>query len=174
MLQQLLFYIEIGHSPEQGLLDLKDKGRSVIAEQFRIFRTNMDFTLANIKSPIIMITSCVSGEGKSFIAANLGQIYAISGKRVLLMELDLRKPKLSKMVGISQEVGFSNYIISDKPIQEFIKPVPGSDLLDILPAGPIPPNPAELLLSPKMVLLISELRGIYDMIVIDTAPLLEQ
>lgn len=164
---------EIGHSAiAGGVINLKEEGRSIIAEQFRIFRTNMDFALANTKSPVIMITSCVSGEGKSFIAANLGQIYAVSGKRVLLMELDLRRPKLSKMLGMSYETGFSNYIISNEDIGRFIQPVNQFDSsLSILSAGPIPPNPAELLLSDKMGNLITELRQQFDVIIIDTAPI---
>ena len=162
---------EIGHNTEQGLLNIKDKGRSIIAEQFRIFRTNMDFALANKKSPVIMITSCVSGEGKSFIAANLGFIYAISGKKVLLVELDLRRPKLSKMLGISNEAGFSNYIISNQPASDYIQTVQGYSSLDVLPSGPVPPNPAELLLSDKTNTLINDLKKQYDYIIIDTAPI---
>ncbi len=162
---------EIGHNEEQGLLNIKDKGRSIIAEQFRIFRTNMDFALANKKSPVIMITSCVSGEGKSFIAANLGFIYAVSGKKVLLLELDLRRPKLSRMLGISNEKGFSNYVISNEPVSNFIQTVEGYSSLYVLPSGPIPPNPAELLLSDKLGTLINDLKQQYDYIIFDTAPI---
>ena len=163
---------EVGHSETQDLLNLKESGRSSVAEQFRIFRTNMDFALANIQSPVILITSCLSGEGKSFIAANLAQIYSVSGKKVLLMELDLRKPKLSKMLGISNDTGFSNYIITNRPVQEFIRPVTSIDsMVDILPSGPVPPNPAELLLSGKMSQLMADLKKQYDIIIIDTAPI---
>lgn len=164
---------EIGHSQEEGLLDIKAKGRSVSAEQFRIFRTNMDFAIQSKPSPVILITSCLSGEGKTFIAANLAQIYAVSGKRVLLMELDLRRPKLSKMLNMTNDTGFSNYMISNTPIEAFIKPVKStsSDSLFLLPSGPIPPNPAELLLSDKLKKLMEKLKQDFDLIVIDTAPI---
>jgi tyrosine-protein kinase Etk/Wzc len=162
---------EIGNSPS-GTLNLREEGRSVIAEQFRIFRTNMDFALAGVQSPVILITSATSGEGKSFVAANLGQIYAISGKKVLLMELDLRKPKLSKMLGVDSEVGFSNYIVSNQPISDFIQTVsPDTPTLFILPAGPVPPNPAELLMTEKMNTNMAALKKEYDVIIIDTAPI---
>ncbi len=110
-LHPLLSWRKLGITQQSGIIDLQEEGRSVIAEQFRIFRTNMEFALAGIQTPVILITSGTSGEGKSFIASNLGQIYAISGKKVLLMELDLRKPKLSKMFQVSSDTGFSNYIV---------------------------------------------------------------
>jgi tyrosine-protein kinase Etk/Wzc len=163
---------EINHSPRSGILNMHEEGRSIIAEQFRIFRTNMEFALAGVQSPVILVTSGTSGEGKSFIASNLGQIYAISGKKVLLMELDLRKPKLSKMLGINSNAGFSNYIVDNRPIQHFIKPVNTTiPSLYLLPAGPVPPNPAELLMSSKMESLMTELKLQYDIIIIDTAPI---
>ena len=163
---------EIGHAKKEGLIDLAEEGRSMMAEQFRIFRTNMDFALSGAKNPVILVTSTMSGEGKSFIAANLGQIYAISGKRVLLMELDLRKPKLSQSLGVANERGFSNYIVSDSPVGSFIQQVPTvPDNLFILPAGPVPPNPAELLLSDKTTGMMEELKKLFDIIIIDTAPI---
>ncbi len=163
---------EIGHAKKEGLIDLTNQGRSMLAEQFRIFRTNMDFALSGAKNPVILITSTMSGEGKSFIAANLGQIYAISGKRVLLMELDLRKPKLAQVLNMNSDNGFSNYILSNQPVQNFIKPIPEiSNNLFLLSAGAIPPNPAELLLSQKTTDMITELRQLYDVIIIDTAPI---
>lgn len=162
---------EIGHNKTAGLLNLSEEGRSMIAEQFRIFRTNLNFTLGAAKCPVIMITSTMSGEGKSFIAANLGQIYAISGKKVLLMELDLRKPKLSEALSLSNQNGFSNYIVSNSPVETFIQPVPlVSGNLHILSSGPVPPNPSELLLSSKTADMMEELKSLYDIIIIDTAP----
>ena len=163
---------EVGHSPRPGAINLQEEGRSVVAEQFRILRANMDFALAEVSTPVILITSGTSGEGKSFIASNLGQIYAISGKKVLLMELDMRKPKLSKMLHVNSDKGFSNYIVSNQPISDYIVPVSAATpSLFILPAGPIPPNPAELLMSGKVAHLMAELKQQYDVIIIDTAPI---
>lgn len=111
---------EIGHRSESEILSMEDEGRSIIAEQFRIFRTNMDFVTGSVQSPIVHVTSSMTGEGKSFIALNLAQVYAYSGKRVLLMELDLRKPKLSSLLGIKNEIGFSNFIISSSHIRNLL------------------------------------------------------
>ncbi|MEP6845718.1 MAG: polysaccharide biosynthesis tyrosine autokinase [Panacibacter sp.] len=162
---------EIGHSETQGLLSMQLDGRSVIAEHFRVLRTNMDFLTRENKTAHILITSSMAGEGKSFIATNLAMLYAYSGKKVLLMELDLRKPKLSTMLGINNSTGFSNYIISNKTHYEFIKPVPDNNNLFIMSSGPIPPNPAELLLSEKMVTLFSQLDKEYDLIILDSPPI---
>ncbi|CAN5543641.1 tyrosine-protein kinase [soil metagenome] len=162
---------EIGHSEKQGLLSMQSEGRSVIAEHFRVFRTNMDFLTAQNKTTHILITSSMTGEGKSFIASNLGMLYAYSGKKVLLMELDLRKPKLSSMLNISNSTGFSNYIISNKSHYEFIKPVPENDNLYVMSSGPIPPNPAELLMSEKMTNLFAQLDKEFDIIIMDTPPI---
>ncbi|QEC68558.1 polysaccharide biosynthesis tyrosine autokinase [Panacibacter ginsenosidivorans] len=162
---------EIGHSDKQGVLSPDTEGRSVIAEQFRMFRTNMDFLIANKKPAHVLITSSMTGEGKSFIASNLGMLYAYSGKKVLLMELDLRKPKLSSMLNMPNNTGLSNYIISNKPYQDFIKPVPQKDNLFLMSSGPIPPNPAELLMSDKMRDLFAQLDEEFDIIILDTPPI---
>lgn len=150
---------------------MQSEGRSVIAEHFRVFRTNMDFLTGQHKTAHILITSSMTGEGKSFIASNLGMLYAYSGKKVLLMELDLRKPKLSSMLNISNSSGFSNYIISNKPHYEFIKSVPDNDNLYVMSSGPIPPNPAELLMSEKMTTLFAQLDKEFDVIIMDTPPI---
>jgi len=162
---------EIGHSDKQGLLSMQSEGRTVIAEHFRVFRTNMDFLTGQNKTTRILITSSMTGEGKSFIASNLSMLYAYSGKRVLLMELDLRKPKLSAMFNVTNDIGFSNYIISNRPHYEFIKQAPGIENLYIMSSGPIPPNPAELLLSEKMNSLFSELNKEFDIIIVDSPPI---
>lgn len=162
---------ELGHSDKQGLLSMQSEGRTVIAEHFRVFRTNMDFLIGQNKTPHILITSSMTGEGKSFIASNLGMLYAYSGKRVLLMELDLRKPKLSAMFNVSNNSGFSNYIISNKSHYEFIKQAEGIENLYVMSSGPIPPNPAELLMSDKMTSLFENLDKEFDIIIIDSPPI---
>lgn len=161
---------EVGHSNRPGVLSFEGEGRSVIAEQFRIFRTNMDFITADKKCPVILVTSSVSGEGKSFIASNLAQVYAYGGKKVLLMELDLRKPKLSDMFGLSIDAGFTSYIISNQPLSNFVKPIKNHPNLFIISSGSVPPNPAELLLSEKVSLLFNDLKKEYDVIIVDTPP----
>jgi len=161
---------EIGHSEKAGMLSMKEEGRSVMAEQFRIFRTNMDFIIGKKECPKILITSSISGEGKSFIAANLGQIYAYSGKKVLLMEMDLRKPKLSAMLGVNNDHGFTNFIISVEPVRNFIKPLIQSPNVYLMSSGPVPPNAAELLMSSDVKDMFEELSEQFDVIIIDSPP----
>jgi tyrosine-protein kinase Etk/Wzc len=160
---------EIGNSDTTNLF-LKENGRSVVAEQFRVFRTNMDFIIGKKKCPRILITSTTSGEGKSFISVNLAEIFALSGKKVLLMEMDLRKPKLSEMLGVGNSKGFSNYIISEQPVSNFIKQVQDRKNVFIMSSGPIPPNPAELLMSASINQMFSELEKNFDIIIIDSPP----
>lgn len=161
---------EIGHNFSGPSLVFKEKSRSVIAEQFRALRTNLQFALGESTCPVLLVTSSRSGEGKSFVSTNLGLAYASNGKKVLLMELDLRKPKLSAILLVQGAKGFSNYITSPLNAGDIISPTEASPSLDIVTSGPIPPNPAELLASPKTKLLIEQLKKQYDIIIIDTAP----
>jgi capsular exopolysaccharide synthesis family protein len=162
---------EISHSnkPDSMML-VNNDSRSVVAEQFRAFRTNLQFLSIQRKCPIYLVTSSMSGEGKSFIATNLAQVSALSGKRVLLMEMDLRKPKISTALGMENKVGFTNYIISDLRLRDIIRPVETAENVYLLSSGLIPPNPAELLLNPKMKDMFEELRDNYDLIIIDSPP----
>jgi capsular exopolysaccharide synthesis family protein len=162
---------EVGHYNGEGILDMKESGRTAVAEQFRVFRTNMDFLVAKKTCPVILITSTISGEGKSFICSSLASVYAYSGKKVLLMEMDLRKPKLSALLGVPNDTGFTSYIIGNRPVEEFIKALPGHPNIYILSSGLVPPNPAELLLSEKIAALFAALRTQFDIIIIDSAPI---
>ncbi len=163
---------EIGHSEKVGLLSLKESGRSLLAEQFRVFRSNMDFIKGQNACPVILITSSMSGEGKSFISANLSQIYAVSGKRVLVIEMDLRKPHISKIFENEGGNGFTNFIISSNSnILSYVQPLPNVPNVSLLSAGPIPPNPAELLMSPRVADMLQELKMHFDLIVIDSPPI---
>jgi capsular exopolysaccharide synthesis family protein len=114
----------------------------------------------------------MSGEGKSFITLNLASVLALSGKKVVMIELDLRKPKLSSYIGIERTFGFTNYVISGSlQIYDIIKTTPFSENVFIIPSGPEPPNPAEWLLSNRLKELITELKKNFDFIIIDTAPI---
>ncbi|MGS2764935.1 GumC family protein [Sinomicrobium sp. M5D2P9] len=150
--------------------------RSSAAEAFRILRTNLDFMLANVdggKAKKIFITSTVSGEGKTFVSMNLAGTLALSGKRVLLIGMDVRNPKLTEYVDLPHPRGLTNYLTNggqslDEMIFKYQKE--GFDHMDILTSGAIPPNPAELLMSDKIGALFAELEDKYDYIVVDTAP----
>jgi capsular exopolysaccharide synthesis family protein len=163
---------EIGHNEKtMELLSMEHEGRSILAEQFRIFRTNLNFLAGRKKCPRILITSSKSGEGKSFISSHLAMIYAYSGKKTLLMELDLRKPHLSEILKHKNEKGFSNLIISDDHTEDYIKPVMHNPNLFLLNSGPIPPNPTELLMLTAVGNLFEKLSQQFDIIIIDTPPI---
>jgi capsular exopolysaccharide synthesis family protein len=118
----------------------------------------------------ILITSSISGEGKSFIATNLGISLALMGKKVIMIELDLRKPKLSSQFNISHNIGISNYLIGKAESKEIIKSA-GFENLSIIPSGPIPPNPSELISNGRLQELLVYLETRFDYIFIDTAPI---
>lgn len=146
--------------------------RSVLAEQFRALRTNLRFMMPQSNDKAILITSGVPGEGKSFTSLNLATVYAVSGKKVLLLEFDLRKPKLSKIFTHVSETGISNYIVDQSlSLDDIITPIGDSKNLYFGPCGPIPPNPAELILSERVDLMMREARKRFDYIVIDAPPI---
>lgn len=144
--------------------------RDPISEQFRILRTDLNFLLPNPEEKVILFTSSMPGEGKTFVSLNLSAVMALSGKKVVILEMDLRKPKLIKNLNISYKKGFSHYAIGQATVEEIICPVPGFSHLAIIPSGPIPPNPAELILLDKTRELFAALRKSFDYIIIDTTP----
>jgi len=163
---------EITHNSSPDNMVVASDGRSAIAEQFRALRTNLSFYLKRSDQNVILFTSSVSGEGKSFTAINLGNILALTGKRVLLMEMDLRKPGLSAKLGVPNNKGFSNYAIDESlQVADLIKPLNISSNLFLVSSGPIPPNPAEVLMSERTSALINELKGQFDYIIMDAPPI---
>ncbi|AZI25173.1 polysaccharide biosynthesis tyrosine autokinase [Pedobacter sp. G11] len=163
---------EIGHNVETDNMVVANQSRSAISEQFRALRTNLSFYLKNDNEKIILLTSSMSGEGKSFTAINLGNILALAGKKVLLMELDLRKPGLSAKLGVKNQIGFSNYTIdSTVKVENIIKPLTVNKNLYIISSGPLPPNPAETLLSEHTPGLIEKLKQQFDYIIMDAPPI---
>jgi len=162
---------EVGHSDEKGTLVVDRSSRKFIAEQFRIIRTNLQYILPKSEKSVIMITSSFSGEGKSFISTNMGAVMALAGKKTAIMEFDIRKPKILKGLAMPKQSGITNFIIGDISFEELIMPVSGFENLYIIPCGPVPPNPSELLLNPRMDLLMKKVKEEFDVVVIDTAPL---
>ena len=147
--------------------------RSAPAEAIRIVRTNLEFMLNQVpegQAKTIFITSTLPKEGKTFIAANLAGTIALSGKKVLLIGMDIRNPKLDSYLNLNVK-GVTNYLASkDLDIQDLISKQEGYDDFYVLPSGVIPPNPAELLMNPKVNTLFETLKKQYDYIVVDTAP----
>ncbi|MFJ5964512.1 CpsD/CapB family tyrosine-protein kinase [Bacillus sp. NPDC093026] len=144
---------------------------SVIAEQFRTIRTNIEFTSIQTRLKSILVTSSLPKEGKSFTAANLAAVFAQQKKRVLLMDADLRKPTVHEYFDLSHHTGLTNVLLHNCSLEEAILPTT-IEHLALLPSGTIPPNPAELLSSSVMKQLFYEIEQQYDMVIVDSAPLL--
>lgn len=162
----------VGHSLLETNLVVKKNPKSVIAESFRTIRANLQyFTGAEDKgSKIIMVTSSISDEGKTFCSINLAHIIALFGKKTLLIGTDMRKPSLASYVGMRDQPGLSNYLAGFITLDQLIVEQ-GPENFDIILSGDIPPNPAELLATDKMVSLMLELRKKYDFILLDTPPI---
>ena len=151
-------------------LVVDNSSRSVISEALRSVRTNMEFISAKKDKRVLSVTSTISGEGKTFIAVNLGAIIALSNQKVVVVDLDMRKPKVHK--AFSEEDsnrGVSTILIGKHSVQDCIRPTAVSGL-SYIPAGPTPPNPSELILNDSLDELLEELKSMYDVIVLDTPP----
>ncbi|MCM1519894.1 MAG: polysaccharide biosynthesis tyrosine autokinase [Lachnoclostridium sp.] len=144
---------------------------SSAAELFRLIRSNLLFMLNNADDKVVLMTSSTSGEGKSFISINLAQSLALLGKKVLLIGMDIRKPRLADYLDINPQFGLTQYLSTDTiTLDKIILPADDSHSFDVIVAGPVPPNPAELLASGKVDDLFRRLRSMYDYIIVDTAP----
>lgn len=164
---------KISQQDDAGPIVVNETSRTAISEQFRALRTNMQYihTKSSSNARVTLFTSSVSGEGKSFVASNLAMTLALSGRKVVLLELDLRKPKISKNFGIGNRVGLSNFFVGAATIQEIIRSSDIHENLDIISSGVIPPNPSELLLRDEVNTLMNYLKERYDDILIDTPPI---
>lgn len=161
---------EVGHSYSEKTLIVNKTSRGMVAEQFRIIRSNLQYILPQINQPVIMVTSSVSGEGKSFVSINMGAVLSLAGKKTVILEFDIRKPKILSGIGMSKKSGISNYLLGKAELEDLIIPVPDQPNLFVMPCGPIPPNPSELLLDPKVTEMFAKLRATYEAIIVDTAP----
>lgn len=159
----------IMHSPNKSDLAIHENPKSSLAESFRTLRTNLQFMLPGTQGKVISIHSTNPGEGKSFNAINLATILAMNNNKVLLIGADMRKPRAHKVFNIANEKGLSTYLIGYDTVEEVIlsSAIPN---LSILPSGPIPPNPAEILNKTEMKTLMDQIRTMFDFIVIDNAP----
>ena len=150
--------------------------KSSISEAFRSIRTNLDFMFPSVREErlrytkkVISVTSTISGEGKTFVAINLGGIVALSGLKVIIIDLDMRKPKIHQAFDSSNDTGISTVLIGRHRLEEVIQ---HSELknLDYITAGPLPPNPSELILRKEFDMLVASLHDLYDVVIIDTPP----
>ncbi|TFJ93061.1 CpsD/CapB family tyrosine-protein kinase [Lentibacillus salicampi] len=145
--------------------------RSPVSEQYRTVRTNIQFSSVDEELQVMLMTSAGPGDGKSMTTANLAVVYAQQGKRVLLIDADMRKPTMHYTFRLDNLKGLSNALVGESPLKDVIMPTE-VDHLDAISCGPIPPNPSELLGSKKMEQIIQEARDIYDIILFDTPPVL--
>jgi tyrosine-protein kinase Etk/Wzc len=146
------------------------KPKSIFAESVRSVRTNLSFLASEKTHKIICITSEVAGEGKSFVAVNLSSTLSLIGKKVILIAADLRRSKIHKTFNAANDKGLSSYLAHQSDIDDIIFHS-DQENLDFIVSGPVPPNPSELLHSPRMKQLIDRLKAEYDIIMIDTAPI---
>ncbi|MFM7053904.1 MAG: GumC family protein, partial [Bacteroidota bacterium] len=160
----------IGHVNKSDNLIVNNSPKSRVAEAFRSVRTNLQYFGSESKNKVIMISSSVGGEGKSFVTMNLASILAMQDHKVIILGMDLRKPKIFQDFNLSNDTGVVSYLVGNGKLADLIKPS-GVQNLDIIPAGPVPPNPAELLAKPALGQLLDELGKNYDYIIIDTPPL---
>lgn len=162
----------VGVNPDKNNLAVFEKPKSALSESFRVIRSSLQFLYKkNLVegTKTLMITSSVSGEGKTFCSINIATVFALSEKKTVIVGLDLRKPKLSEEFNLTNSVGVVNYLIKDKSLSEIVNKT-AVPFLDVILSGPIPPNPSELIMSDIMKELIEELKANYDYIILDTPP----
>lgn len=164
----------VGNLGDYNPLVVINRPKSGLSESFRAIRSNIKFLFKNPAlhptNKTILITSFIGGEGKTFISMNIASVFGAGDKKAVLIGLDLRKPKIFDDFRIKNNVGVTNYLVDDIPVQDIIQRTELANL-DIITAGPIPPNPSELILSKKMEELIEKLKDEYDYIVIDSPPI---
>lgn len=156
-------------------LVVRENDNDIMAETFRSIRTNLQFLLDGPDKKVIQFTSSTSGEGKTFVSSNLAMSIALLGKKVLLVGLDIRKPRLAEIFDLrDRKKGITTFLVGDKEDRDLlfsqIIPSGANDNLDVLPAGVVPPNPAELLSRDNLDYAIKYLSEAYDYIILDTAP----
>ncbi|MCM3749157.1 CpsD/CapB family tyrosine-protein kinase [Paenibacillus pasadenensis] len=145
--------------------------KSPISEAYRTLRTNIQFSSFDEAIQVIMVASANPGEGKSTTASNLAVTYAQEGKKVLLIDADLRKPSVFKVFNVSNRVGLSTVVSGQCRTEDAIQDT-DVDNLFVLPSGPVPPNPSELLASQSMKAALEDFKASYDIVIFDTPPVL--
>ena len=152
-------------------LVIHNKPKSNISEDIRTIRTNLQFTTSDEESKVILVTSSIPGEGKSFISSNLATAFAQTGESTLLIDCDLRLGRVHKIFGISNDKGFSNLLVGQNVVDcaDYIKKTSIPDLY-VIPRGTVPPNPSELLNSSNAKKVVKFLRENFDHIIFDGVP----
>jgi tyrosine-protein kinase Etk/Wzc len=159
----------ISHSDFKKEIPVIDNPKSALSESFRSIRTSLRYFTKNSGHSVIAVTSTISSEGKTFISINLAAITALLGKKVLLVGLDLRRPRLHRVLGIDNNEGLSTYLIGNCEYDEVIKETSIKNLY-YATSGPVPPNPAELIEDDRLDIFIAKAKKEFDFIFIDTPP----
>ncbi|SNR49633.1 polysaccharide biosynthesis tyrosine autokinase [Flavobacterium sp. ov086] len=162
----------IGVNKDAVNLAVFDKPKSALSEAFRGIRSSLQFLYKKQQvsgSKTLMITSSISGEGKTFCSINIATVFALSEKKTVVVGLDLRKPRLADEFGLINQLGVVNYLIKQNSVDEIVNKTQIPNL-DVILSGPIPPNPSELILSDAMKEMIDELKQKYDYVILDTPP----
>lgn len=160
---------KIFHSYRKNNLIVAQRPNSSVSESFRTVRTNFQFFNQSGNKQVVLFTSSSSGDGKTFCAINFASVLALNGHRTVLLEFDLRRPKIHQEFGSSNMIGISSFLIEKAVIEDIILPTEIENL-DLISAGPAAPNPAELIGSDNAVEFIETLKEMYDYIIIDSAP----
>lgn len=163
----------IGRNHSGSVLAVLSKPKSAIAEAFRSLRSSLQFLYKQhgvTGAKTVLLTSSVSGEGKTFCSINIASIFALSEKKTVIVDLDLRKPKIAAAFDLDNSSGVVNYLINESQLDAIIQNTE-VEHLDVLPSGPSPPNPSELLMGDRMDQLIQELKERYDYIILDSPPM---
>lgn len=161
---------EIAYEKTESPLVIEKGTRSFVAEEFRKLRISLSFLGIDSNHKKLLLTSSISGEGKSFIAANLAVSLSLTGKKVVLVDLDLNRPTLSSILNVHYEDGVSEFLNGEKKADEIINKLDTHENLYFISAGSLPENPTELLANGKVNSLIAYLERNYDMVIIDTSP----
>lgn len=162
------------NTKKEGLV-VAENPRSALAESFRTIRSNLQFfnvvqhKVNNVIGGTYLITSSMSGEGKTFCSINLATVIALSGKKTVILGADMRKPRIFENFGLNNDKGLSNYLIAQASMEEIIQKT-SIDNLSLITGGIVPPNPAELLVQERMQELINKLKDIFDVIIVDSPP----
>jgi polysaccharide biosynthesis transport protein len=156
----------------KAVLESVTHPHSAVSEAYRTLRTSLAFAAIGHRVRIIQVTSSTSGEGKTTTAANLAVTLARTGKRVVLVDCDLRRPRVHEFFGLDNKIGFASVLIGEINVVEALQPIPGISGLNVLPSGPPPPNPSELLSTKAARQLLDTMAEVADFVVVDSPPLL--
>lgn len=167
--QPIIGEISVGENSKDPIV-IGETNKTFIAEQFRRLRSTLKFVGIDSKHKRILVTSAISGEGKSFIATNLALTLALTGKKVVLIDCDLNNPSLNNKLRLHNEKGITEYLQGSSEVEDIIRETDLNESLFLISTGALPHNPSELIMSPRMEELLNRLDGLFDYIVIDTAP----